>query len=139
MCLLGFVFLFIYLLIHVFCPFFHLVSIFFFISYQSYLSVKYLSHYLIIFSFHLIFKNLFIFNWRIIALQCCVGFWHTSPRTSHRYTYVTSLQNLPPTSHPILPLYVVTEHQSELPELYSIFPHREQTCAHRGEGEGGIN
>ena len=45
------------------------------------------------------FQNLLIFNWRIIALQCCVGFCHTSTRISHRYTYVPSLLNLPPLSH----------------------------------------
>ena len=33
----------------------------------------------------------FIFNRRIIALQYCVGFCHTSTRISHRYTYVPSL------------------------------------------------
>ena len=39
------------------------------------------------------------FNWRIIALQYCVSFCHTSALISHRYTYVPSLQNLPPPSH----------------------------------------
>ena len=43
----------------------------------------------------IIFKNLFpilffyflkfIFNWRTIGLQCCVGFCHTSTRISHKY------------------------------------------------------
>ena len=37
----------------------------------------------------------FIFNCRIIALQCCVGFCRTSTWLSHRYTYVPSLLNLP--------------------------------------------
>ena len=32
--------------------------------------------------------NLFIFNWRIVALQYCVGFCHTATWISHRYTYV---------------------------------------------------
>ena len=45
-----------------------------------------------------------IFNWRIIALQYCVGFCHTSAWISLRHTYVPSLLNLPSTSHPILPL-----------------------------------
>ena len=41
-----------------------------------------------IYSF-LLFKN-FIFNWRIIALQCCVGFcWATW--ISYKYTYISSL------------------------------------------------
>ena len=44
--------------------------------------------------------NDFIFNWRIIALQYCIGFCHTSTWISHRYTYVPSLLNFPPTSHP---------------------------------------
>ena len=48
--------------------------------------------------------NWFIFNWRIIALQYCVGFCHTSAWISHRYTHVPSLLNLPPTSHTIPPL-----------------------------------
>ena len=47
------------------------------------------------------FSPLFIFNWRINALQYCVGFCHTSRCISHRYTYVPSLWKLPPTSHPI--------------------------------------
>ena len=44
-----------------------------------------------------------VFNWKIIALQCCVGFCHTSTWGNHRYTYVPSL-NLPLTSHLIPPL-----------------------------------
>ena len=42
------------------------------------------------------FLNLFIFNWRIIALQCCVGLCHTSTWISHRYPYVPSFLNLSP-------------------------------------------
>ena len=58
-------------------------------------------------------KNLFIFNWRTIALQYCVGFCHTSTWISHRYTYVPSLLNpvtcfLDSTVRPhICPHYVV--------------------------------
>ena len=63
-----------------------------------------------------------IFKWRINALQWCVGFCHTSVWFSNRYTYVLSLLKLPRTSHPILPLEVVTEHQVEIPESYSKFP-----------------
>ena len=43
-------------------------------------------------------------NWRILALQYCTGFCHTSTWISHRYTYVPSLLNLPPTSHTSPPL-----------------------------------
>ena len=51
------------------------------------------------FSCHLFIFQLFVSNWRIIALQYCDGFCHISTRISHRYTYVPSLP--PPTpSHP---------------------------------------
>ena len=40
------------------------------------------------------FFSLFIFSWRIVALQCCVGFCHTSTWISHRYTYIPSLLSL---------------------------------------------
>ena len=44
--------------------------------------------------------NLLIFNWRKIASQYCVGPCHISTWVSHRYTCVSSLSNLPPTSYP---------------------------------------
>ena len=50
------------------------------------------------FSLSLFKKNCFIFNWRIIALQHCIGFCNPSTRIRHRYTYVLSLSNL--LSHP---------------------------------------
>ena len=56
------------------------------------------------------------------ALQCPAGFCCTSTAISPRCTYVPSLLNLPPTSHPIPPLWGVTEHQVELPALHSNFP-----------------
>ena len=45
----------------------------------------------------------------MVALLCCVGFC----------TCVPSLLSLPPTSHPIPPLWVVTEPCFELPESCS--------------------
>ena len=39
----------------------------------------------------------FIFNWRIIALECCVGFCHTITWTSREYTHITFLLILPAT------------------------------------------
>ena len=50
------------------------------------------------FGLYVVFK--FIFSWRIIPLQYCVGFCHTSAWSSHRYTRVPLLLNLPPTSLP---------------------------------------
>ena len=44
--------------------------------------------------------NVFIFRWRIIALQYSVGFCHTSTWISQRYTHVPSLLYLPSASHP---------------------------------------
>ena len=42
----------------------------------------------------------FIFNWKIIALQYCVGFCQTSTRVSHRCTYGPSLLSPPPACLP---------------------------------------
>ena len=42
-----------------------------------------------------IFFNLF-FNWRKIALQCCVGFCRTTAQISHNYTHIPSLLSLTP-------------------------------------------
>ena len=46
----------------------------------------------------ILFLNLF-FNWRKTALQCCVGFCHTTTQTSHNYTYITSILSLRPFPH----------------------------------------
>ena len=46
-------------------------------------------------------KNLFIFYWRILALQNFAVFCQTSTWTSHRYTYIPSVLKLPPISLPI--------------------------------------
>ena len=42
----------------------------------------------------------FSFNWRIIALLCCVAFCQTSTWISHRYAYSTPWTSLPPPHHP---------------------------------------
>ena len=48
--------------------------------------------------------NHLFFNWRIIALQCCVAFHCTTAWVNDEYTYVVSLLNLPAIPHPIPPL-----------------------------------
>ena len=68
----------------------------------------------------IVFKNLFILNWRMIALQWCVGVCHTSTWISHRYTYVPSLLSLPSISHP-LPSRLSASTRLELPTPYSKF------------------
>ena len=77
----------------------------------------------LIFKHHLAFSLFFklIFNGRIIDLQCCVGFCHTMMWISHKYTYVSSLLNLPPRTYPIPSFCIATEYQIELPVLYSNF------------------
>ena len=74
------------------------------------------------FSFLFSLKKKKTINWRTSALQCCVDFCHTSTWISHRYTFVPSLLNLPPTSNPIPPLSVVTKYQAEFPASYSNSP-----------------
>ena len=52
------------------------------------------------FSFNSFFF-LIIFKWRIIALECCVGFYRTTTWISCKNPCIPSLLNLPPTSaHP---------------------------------------
>ena len=59
----------------------------------------------------------FFFNWKIIGLQCCAGFCHTAMQIRHRYTYMPSLLNLPPTLSTIPAPKVV----AELPGLHRYF------------------
>ena len=57
------------------------------------------------------FLNLF-FNWRIIALQCCVGFSWITMWISCKHTYICSLLSLPLTLPRQVPaLEVITEHE----------------------------
>ena len=44
------------------------------------------------------------FDWRIVALQYCVGFFHISTWISPRHMYILSLLSLSSTSHSISPL-----------------------------------
>ena len=53
---------------------------------------------------YLIVVFLFIYYWKIIALQNFAVFCQTSIWISHRYTYISFLLKLPPISIPILPL-----------------------------------
>ena len=49
-------------------------------------------------NFHLDRNSFCFFNWRMIALQCCVGFCLTTTRISHNYIYVSpsSRASFPP-------------------------------------------
>ena len=69
----------------------------------------------------MLYLKFFIFNWRIIALQYCVGFCHTSTWISHRYTYVPSWTPLPPPT-PFHPSRLSQGPTFELPASYSKFP-----------------
>ena len=66
----------------------------------------------------ILFLDLFILNWRIIALQCRVGFCRTSAWISPGYTHV--LSHLPPT--PSCPPRLVLKPWFQLPEPHGRFP-----------------
>ena len=65
--------------------------------------------------------NLFIFNWRTVALQYCVRFCHTSTWISHQYTYVPSLLKLASTSHSLSPSRLSQSTGFEVLASYSKF------------------
>ena len=46
--------------------------------------------------FSLSLSLFFFFNWRKIALQCCVGFCRTTSQISRYYTHLPSFSSLPP-------------------------------------------
>ena len=74
----------------------------------------------LVFSFHF-FSFFVLFYWSIVALQCYVSFCCTMKGSSYTYTYISpSWTSLPPPPIPLI--QVITEHQAELPVLYSRFP-----------------
>ena len=63
------------------------------------------------------------FNWRIMPLQYCDGFCHTSTWINHRYAYVPpNYPETPPSALPTLSLWVVPDHRLWVPCF------RHQTC-----------
>ena len=68
-----------------------------------------------------LFYFLFILNWRILALQCCIGFCHTTMwiNVNQPYVYIYP-PPFEPSSHPTTRLPIPlghTEHWAELPVL----------------------
>ena len=68
-----------------------------------------------------LFLNVFIFNWRKVALQYCVGFCRTPTWISRRY-HMSAPSCISLSSPPHPPLWVATEYYTELPAFYSNFP-----------------
>ena len=73
-------------------------------------------HILFLFFFFLTYFLKIMFNWRIIALQYCVGFYQTSAWISRRFTYIPSHLSIPPT--PLSSYRALFD----FPESYSKFP-----------------
>ena len=81
-------------------------------------------------SVYIFFKKLrfvlfFLLLWEDNCFTHCVGFCHASARISHKYTYVPSFLNPPPTSYPAPPLSLVTELSSlgtqQIPTCYHVY------------------
>ena len=73
--------------------------------------------------FVLFFRILFIFNWRMLALLCCIGFCHTTlirHKCGCMYLLPLETPSLHPT--PISTFKGITEQHAWLPSLYSNFP-----------------
>ena len=93
-------------------------------------------------SFPFLFQ--FCFNWRIITVQYCDGFCHTSIWVGHTYKCVPLILNPPPTSSPDPSLWVVPEpqlwvpcfmHQTCTGQLFPSFPFNSRHfSSHDGEG-----
>ena len=69
-----------------------------------------------IYSFFFLSSFKKFFDWRKVALQCCIGFCHTTTQISHNYIQVPSLSSLPPLSPQPTPLG-----HHRMPGLYSLF------------------
>ena len=82
--------------------------------------------------FFLFLINLFIFNWRVTALQNCVDFCQTSAWISHRYTHIPSLLKPPPTSLSIHPQNTEFPKDVEFLDCYNVPKHHPQL-------DGGCN
>ena len=63
----------------------------------------------------------FFFNWRIIALQCYIGFCRTIMQISHMYTYISPLLSLPPIHPHLATLGLHRACLTQLPVLYNSF------------------
>ena len=81
------------------------LSCYYFTSHYSLLIVLCFSFLMVFFVF------IFIFDWKIIALQYFVGFCHTTMWISYKYTYIPSLLSLSPT-HPHPRLIPLSHHRA---------------------------
>ena len=80
-------------------------------------------------------SGFFIFNWRVIALQCCAGFCHTALWISHKYTHVHSLLKPSPPSTELTHLgssqsAVLSPRDRQQPPTSSLFHMWWRLCFH---------